>query len=124
MASSTDEGGWRWLGVGLPAVLLFVGSVVPLPPRWTPEFGPYGPDTFLHLLGHAWLAAALLTALDGEGGRHSRDTLLAVTLSTGYGVWTERLQEAVPGREFERSDVVAGLLGSLLGVAVRHRALG
>lgn len=121
--SSSAESGCRWIGVGLPAALLFAGSIVPLPPRQDPTFGPYGPDKLLHLLGHAWLAAALVTALDGDGERTPRATLLTVALSTGYGVLTERLQEAVPGREFERADVLAGLLGSLLGVAVRHRRL-
>lgn len=122
MNSSTD--GWRrWRGVGLPGGLLLVGSAVPLPtPR--PAFGPLGPDKLLHLLGHAWLAAALAGALDADGGPTRRGAVLAVALSTGYGVCTERLQDVVPGREFERADVLAGMLGSLVGVALRHRVLG
>lgn len=43
-------------------------------------------------------------------------TVAAVVASTLFGVVTELLQESVPGREFERGDVVAGFVGSALGV--------
>lgn len=114
----------RAITVGVPAGLLLLGSAVPLPPGRTPDFGWFGPDKLLHLAGHAWLTAALVRAVAPDDGTTCGGAALAVALSVGYGLATERLQEAVPGREFERADVVAGLLGSLLGVAVRHRALG
>jgi VanZ family protein len=104
--------------VGAVALALLVGSVVPLPRGVDPEFGPYGPDRLLHFLGHAALAAALVDALDGAEG--ARTAALAVGLSTGYGVCTERLQERVPGRRFEWGDVVAGLLGGVVGASVRR----
>lgn len=105
----------RWLGAAAVGVALFAGSAVPLPPRHNPDFGPYGPDKFLHLAGHAGFAAALAAAL-GADSPDVRAALVAVGLSTAYGVSTELLQKVIPGREFERGDVVAGLVGSVLGV--------
>ncbi|MEF8891140.1 MAG: VanZ family protein [Haloferacaceae archaeon] len=116
---ATDERG-RWLGVAVSALSLLVGSALPLPPRHNPDFGPYGPDKLLHLLGHAGLAAALVAALD-DGGPSVRGAVAAVVASTVYGVGTELLQEQIPGREFERGDVAAGLVGSLLGVGLWRR---
>ena len=105
----------RWVFVAASALLLLVGSLIPLPTRYNPDFGPYGPDKALHLLGHLGLAAALAAALEDDGpSRHT--ALAAVAISTVFGVSTELLQEAVPGREFERGDVNAGLVGSLAGV--------
>lgn len=102
------------------ALALFVGSTLPLPARHAPEFGPFGPDKVLHLVGHAGFAAALL---DGYGGDRPgvRAGVAVVVVSTTYGVGTELLQEVVPGRQFERGDVLAGLAGSVLGVACWHR---
>jgi VanZ family protein len=109
------------VAVSVPAGLLLVGSAVPLPVDRNPDFGPLGPDKFLHLVGHAWLTAALVRAIDADGHDPGRAAALAVVLSVGYGLATERLQEAVPGREFEWPDVVAGLLGSVLGVLAGRR---
>lgn len=113
----------RWRGTALAALFLLVGSAIPLPPRHNPEFGPYGPDKFLHAVGHAAFAAALAAALhDGSGGRVAS---AAVVASTAYGLSTELLQESIPGREFERADVVAGFLGSVVGgVGWRRLAAG
>lgn len=102
-------------GVTATALLLAVASATPLPTRYNPESGPFGPDKGLHLLGHAVLAAALGDAFDGTT-RPLHVALIAVVASSAYGVGTELLQEAIPGRAFERGDVLAGLLGSLVGV--------
>lgn len=111
----------RWRGVTATALLLLVGSLIPLPPRRNPDFGPYGPDKFLHLLGHAGFAAALVAAFD-DTEPSFRGVVVAVVVSTVYGVGTELLQEAIPGREFERGDVIAGLVGSIIGaLATRAR---
>jgi len=107
--------GRRWSGVSLVAVLLLVGSALPLPRRLNPDLGPYGPDKLLHLLGHACFTAALVAAVDDDGS--ARVAVVAIVASTVYGVCTELLQEIVPGRAFERGDVVAGLVGSIVGVA-------
>lgn len=104
----------KWRGVVVTAALLFVGSAVPIPPRYNPDYGPFGPDKFLHSLGHAGLAAALVAGFEDDDAS-ARSVVLAVALSAGYGVGTELLQEGIPGREFERGDVVAGCLGSVVG---------
>lgn len=105
----------RWTPAVVAAAVLLVGSVTPLPPRYNPDFGPFGPDKGLHLLGHAGFVALLGAGL-GEDQRGVATAGGAVVLSTVYGLTTEALQESVAGREFERGDVVAGLLGSLLGL--------
>ena len=67
--------------------------------------------TALLLLGGS---AALAAALgDGSSGRVAVATVVA---STAYGLSTELLQGSIPGRGFERADVVAGLFGSIVGV--------
>jgi VanZ family protein len=109
------------VAVGVPAGLLLVGSAIPLPRRYTPDFGSFGPDTLLHLLGHAWLTAALVRAVAADHHSPGRADALAVALSAGYGLATEWLQEAIPGREFEWSDVAAGFLGSILVVLAGRR---
>ncbi|EMA05173.1 hypothetical protein C439_00200 [Haloferax mediterranei ATCC 33500] len=93
---------------------MLVGSLIPLPPRHNPDFGAYGPDKLLHLLGHAGFAAALVAAFD-DTEPPFRGALTAVVVSTAYGVGTELLQEVIPGREFERGDVMASLVGSIIG---------
>jgi len=118
----------RWRPSLLAAILLLVGSAIPLPGRINPDTGPYGPDKLLHLLGHAGLTAALAAGLvaSSGGAATARDGLFAVGLSTGFGLATEALQESVPGRSFETGDVLAGLVGSLVGALgwrrVRARA--
>ncbi|WP_345784915.1 VanZ family protein [Natrinema sp. 1APR25-10V2] len=97
-----------------------MGSALPLPPRYNPSFGLYGPDKFLHLLGHAGLAAALVAALEDDEPP-LRVAVMAVALSTIYGISTEVLQEEIPGREFEQGDVIAGFVGGILGVISWHR---
>jgi len=79
-----------------------------------PDFGPFGPDKLLHLLGHAGFAAALFSALGDDPG--VREGVVSVAVSTFFGLGTERLQESIPGREFEWWDVVAGVVGSVVGV--------
>lgn len=106
----------RWIPVAIIGVLLFVGSMTPSPLRHQLKFGAFGPDKFPHLLGHAGYSLALATALADEGLSPRKAAILAVVVSTIYGVLTETLQRWIPGRAPERSDVVAGLVGSILGV--------
>ena len=106
----------RLFGVTATAILLLVGSATPLPTRYNPDFGVYGPDKLLHLLGHAGLTAVLVEAFH-DNGHFIHVAVIAVVLSTGYGLGTELLQEVIPGREFERGDVIAGFFGSLIGVS-------
>ncbi|MEF8841903.1 MAG: hypothetical protein V5A62_09805 [Haloarculaceae archaeon] len=103
--------------VALVAAVLLVGSVLPVPGGRHPEFRLVGPDKLLHLLGHGAFAAAVVDAFGGTPGpRGARSTgVLAVLLSTGYAILLGRLQERIPGRELERADLAASLLGSVLG---------
>ena len=103
--------------VALVAAALLVGAVVPVPFGRRPEFDRFGPDKLLHLVGHGAFAAATADALGaGRGGRR-RAAVLAVLLSIGYALLLGGLQERVPGREAERADLAASLLGSVVGVA-------
>ncbi len=105
----------RWTPAAVSGAALLVGSAFPLPPRFNPDYGPFGPDKGLHLLGHAGFVALLGAGL-GEEKRGIGAAVGAFVLSTVFGVTTEVLQESVSGREFERGDVIAGMLGSLLGL--------
>jgi VanZ family protein len=117
VSENAENGRRRWLGVRAAGGLLLAGSAVPLPPDRTRRSRPYGPDALFHLAAHAGLAATLAAALE-DGGPPGQVAARAVVVSTVYGVATELLQEGVSGRAFERGDVLAGLVGSLLGVTV------
>lgn len=123
-----DEAGHRegssWARVVLVALVLLVAQVLPSPLGRHPAFSRVGPDKLLHLLGHAALAAALADALDTECLDERPSVLSAVALSTAYGVATAELQTLVPGRVPERADLVAGLLGAVLGALGWHRLTG
>lgn len=106
----------RWSDVGLVALILIGGSLLPSPLRRRPTFEGFGPDTVLHFLGYAALGATLADALDGEGIGPVRSGLLTIGSSAAIAVGTGRLQRYVPGRAHERSDVAAGILGTAFGV--------
>ena len=106
--------GSRLRDVAVVAVALLVGSAIPVPFGRRPAFDTFGPDKFLHLVGHGSLAAVTADAL-GARVAPGRAALLAVCLSTGYAFLLGRLQVRIPGREPERADLVASALGSVLG---------
>lgn len=112
--------GANWTPALASATLLLVGSAIPLPDRYNPDTGPLGPDKFLHLVGHASLVAMLVTAVR-EDDRRRGHAAGAIALSAGLGLAIEGLQEAVPGREFDAGDVVAGLVGSVVGLVASRR---
>ncbi|UPM45018.1 VanZ family protein [Halocatena salina] len=105
----------RWTVVVTVAVFLLVGSVIPSPfPRYS-EFERLGPDKFLHFVGHAGLATALVNALETERQSERTAVLLAISGSTTYGIITNSIQRWIPTRDSERTDMVAGFLGSVVG---------
>ncbi len=102
------------------AMVLLVGSVLPSPLRRHPSFSKFGPDKLLHLLGHAGFATVLADAFAAGQRDDPRAAVLSVVVSIGYGIVIGHLQERVPGRAPERADLVAGILGSILGVCGWH----
>lgn len=97
----------------MAALVLAVAALSPAGRRDTPRQA-YGLDKVAHAVGHASFAAALFDAFAATG-RPRRSGVAACLLSSGYGVALELAQRWVPGRRFERGDVVAGALGSAVG---------
>lgn len=110
----------QWGVVAVSALLLLLGSLVPSPLRRHTCFGTFGPDKLLHLLGHAGFTTVLADALAVEDFRDRDAAVIAIVVSTSYGLLIGRLQTRVPGREPERADTVAGVFGSVLGVLGRR----
>ena len=108
-----------WIAL-LTALGLFIAALLPSPLRRHPEFGTVGPDKLLHFLGHAGLAAALADALASDRPLSRKTGTLAVVGSVAHGLVTGFAQRYVPGRAFERADLVAGVLGSVCGVLARY----
>jgi VanZ family protein len=113
-----------WRRVALVAGVLLLSNALPAKRRDPPQPPPYGIDKVLHAVGHAALAVALRDALE----RTDRSPITSVVfapsavatlLSTLYGLVLELLQRRIPGRRYESGDVLAGAVGSALGVGVR-----
>lgn len=109
----------RALVVGL---VLLVGSLIPSPFDRHEAFDIYGPDKWLHFLGHGAFAATVADALAADGTSPSVSGGTAAGCSVLLGVLIGYLQQYVPGRMPELADLVAGILGSLLGVGWWYRA--
>ncbi|MEF8819154.1 MAG: teicoplanin resistance protein VanZ [Haloferacaceae archaeon] len=98
----------------MSTVVLLVAAVLPSPLGRRPEWRWVGPDKLLHLVGHAGYVVVLADAI-GAGRRTAGETaVLAACLSTAHSLVAGRLQRRVPGRAFESTDVLAGLVGTLL----------
>ncbi|WP_277556083.1 VanZ family protein [Halobaculum limi] len=106
-----------WKPAAYSTAVLLLASVVPSPLERRSEWDRVGPDKFLHLVGHAGHSVTLANALRAERYTDREAAILAVALSTTLSLASGRLQRWVPGRAFEYEDVVAGLIGSALGVS-------
>jgi len=113
--------GARWRRVLTVGVVLLVGSLVPAPFERHEAFETYGPDKWLHFLGHGAFAVTLADALATDGTASPISGGGAVCGSVLLGLAVGYLQQYVPGRVPERADVVAGALGSVLGVGWWYR---
>lgn len=102
----------RWVAVAAATALLVVASVLPSPFDRRPSWEPVGPDTLLHVVGHAGHAALLARTLAGDRRDDRAVAALAACVSAACGLATGRLQRRVPGRRGEPTDVAAGSLGA------------
>ncbi|WP_128226406.1 VanZ family protein [Halobacteriaceae bacterium SHR40] len=116
METPDDRFDSRWKSVVGTALVLLVASVLPSPLGRHPEFSRFGPDKLLHILGHAWLTVTLADAFETDRLDAVSTGIIAVSVSFVHGLFTGFLQQYVPGRVPERADLVAGLVGSVLGV--------
>jgi len=106
----------QWWATGLYALFLLVVSVLPggnLPkiPDWNLLFAP---DKVAHF--GAYGVFALLLSVAFTGSRIKRAIPLAIFVSAFYGLLMEILQGiSGTGRNFDVVDMVANLIGALLG---------
>ncbi len=111
------------------AVALVGGSLVPgggAVPAGDPL--AVGADKWLHAAGYAVLTATVAYALVGaDGDRHRTVTvaLVALAVAVALGAVVELAQTAVPGRGFDRADLLANAVGAataaVLWTAVTRR---
>lgn len=105
-----------WLPVALWSAVIFGLSSIPgtrLPPVDLPQV-----DKLAHLLVYAVLGALVLRAVGRRGQRRGlrpRDFLVAIALTTLYGVSDEAHQHWTPNRTPDWHDVVADALGGAVG---------
>lgn len=97
-------------GLLLAYVSLAPGTKLPIIPDWSQLFSP---DKVAHFGAYA-IFALLLSVLCSERG--VKGILLAVFIAAAYGALMEFLQAvAGTGRSFDPVDMVANLLGAILG---------
>jgi VanZ family protein len=111
----------RWTAVLAATVGLLAASVVPSPLERRSDWRWVGPDKLLHFVGHAGYAWLLATALDSDGEHVGTAAVLSLCLSTAHSILSGRLQERVPGRAFERADVVWAFAGSTVAAISWYR---
>ena len=82
----------------------------------------FGKDKLLHALVFGVLGFFTLGAMKtGADGHRTFQTWLAVVLVTLYGVLDEFHQHFVPGRTPDIHDVMADMVGGMLGVWLSYR---
>ncbi len=106
----------QWGPVVAYMALIFYESSQPALPSFVPDSVS---DKLLHIGGYAILGALLVRALSDGFRRPLTAALavLAVALTTGYGVSDEIHQSFVPPREMDALDVVADAVGGTLAAA-------
>lgn len=106
----------QWGPVVAYMAVIFYESSQPALPSFVPDTIS---DKLLHIGGYAVLGALLVRALSNGFRRPVTATVavLAVTLTTAYGVSDEMHQSFVPPREMDPWDVVADAVGGTLAAA-------
>ena len=108
----------RWAPPFLVATAIFVGSVAPAPS----DMGGLGPrfllslDKVVHFVGYALLGGTLAAAMEESPPSRGTLALALVALVAVYGAGLEVLQSLLPTRGFSVGDVLANVLGGMLGV--------
>ncbi len=107
---------YYWLPVAVFGAAIFVQSGFP-----SPDLGPSFPmkDKVLHMAAYGILAALVCRACRATWPGQSTLQLLAVSvcLATLYGLGDEFHQAFVAARQADWFDVLADLVGSILGAA-------
>ena len=109
-----------WFPVLVYCLLIFVQSSHP-----SPEFEPDWSyvDKVLHFVAYALLGALFLRALSTTRIKHHLKliVMLSILLSSLYGISDEIHQSFVPYRTSDYGDVLADILGSILGVYIFYK---
>ena len=108
----------HWLPVFLWCAIIFAQSAFA-----TPDIGPHWPymDKFAHLGIYGLLAVLLCRALHAGthfSGRPLKLALTVTVLTALYGLSDEWHQSFVPARNAEAADLLADLLGGVMGSGV------
>jgi VanZ family protein len=98
---------------------IFAVSSLSMPPAVTAI-----PDWTTHGAGYLILSVLTCRALAGGLGPalSRRDAVLAVLVSTAYGISDELHQSFVPGRQSDAMDVAKDLAGAVVGAWLYRRA--
>ena len=102
---------------------MLVGSLLPSPLARHEAFETYGPDKWLHFLGHGAFTVTLADAFASEKMAPTPAAGVAVGCSVALALVVSALQRYVPGRLPELADTVAAVLGSVAGVGWWYRAV-
>lgn len=117
-ATEADD---RWRRVAVVGLVLLVGSLTPSPFARRESFETYGPDKWVHFLAHGVFTVTLTDALTADGTGTTVSGGSAVGCSVLLGLVIGHLQKYVPGRAPELADLIAGALGSILGLGWWYR---
>jgi VanZ family protein len=112
-----------WLPIILYCLLIFIQSSYPSIER-TPELPHL--DKMLHFVAYALLGALFLRAFKTSRIKNNARfiLILSVLLSFLYGISDEIHQHFVPYRSADLMDVLADMLGGLMGVYIYHAIAG
>ncbi|MDQ7006921.1 MAG: VanZ family protein [Acidobacteriota bacterium] len=108
---------WGFVGRAWPALLL-MAAIFALSHINLPVGATGGSDKIIHAVVFGLLAALWMRALDGwQGGLWGR-AMLAICVTTAWGVLDEIHQAFVPGRTASALDALADLGGAVLVVGL------
>ena len=112
---------WRWwLAVGVFAVVIFIGAVVPVAEGVSV---PYL-DKAVHggeYLAFAWLLVHAIRASRVESSESRQYAIWVWIYATSYGLLMEAIQLLIPWRSGDLADALANALGAAAGVWVGRR---